>query len=604
MDGDGTGPRHAIRYEADESPPKPLALGLGLQLAVLTIAGVVLTPVIVIRAAGGDESYLSWAVFAAVAVSGLTTVLQAVRIGRVGAGYVLMMGTSGAFIAVCVTAIVEGGPAMLATLVVISSLFQFALSARLSLLRRILTPAVAGTVIMLIAVTVMPIVFGMLTEVPAGTPAAAAPVCALATALVIVCIALKATGVLRLWAPVVGVVVGSLVAGYYGLYDTARIAEAAWIGLPEVGWPGFDLDFGPVFWGLLPAFVFVTLVGAIETLGDSVAIQRVSWRRPRAVDFRAVQGAVAADGVGNLLSGLMGTVPNTTYSTSISVTELTGVAARSVGVAVGVVFVAAAFLPKVLAAVLAIPGPVVAAYATVLLSVLFVLGMTVVIQDGIDYRKGLVAGVSFWIGVGFQHGLIFPDFVAGVAGGLFQNGMTAGGLAAILMTVFLELSAPRRHRFEADLDVSVLPRMREFLGAFAARSGWGEEMAGRLDAAGEETLLTLLAAEDRGDGVPEPGDPAPGDGAGKEPAGRRLLLVAHKEGEGAVLEFVSAAGSENLQDRIALLGERSAGAPVEREVSLRLLRHVASSVHHQQYHDTDIVAVRVDAPGAVRGARA
>ena len=599
MDGDGSRPRHGIRYEADESPPKPLAFGLGLQLAVLTIAGVVLTPVIVIRAAGGDEEFLSWAVFAAVAVSGVTTVLQAVRVGRVGAGYVLMMGTSGAFIAVCVTAIVQGGPAMLATLVVISSLFQFALSARLSLLRRILTPTVAGTVIMLIAVTVMPIVFGMLTEVPAGAPAVAAPVCAVATALVIVGIALRATGVLRLWAPVVGVAVGSLVGAYYGIYDTARIAEAAWIGLPEVGWPGFDLDFGPVFWGLLPAFVFVTLVGAIETLGDSVAIQRVSWRRPRAVDFRAVQGAVAADGVGNLLSGLMGTVPNTTYSTSISVTELTGVAARSVGVAVGVVFVAAAFLPKVLAAVLAIPGPVVAAYATVLLSMLFVLGMTVVIQDGIDYRKGLVAGVSFWIGVGFQHGLIFPDLVAGVAGGFLQNGMTAGGLAAILMTGFLELAAPRRSRLETDLDVSVLPRMREFLGAFAARSGWNEEMAGRLDAAGEETLLTLLRDEEK-DEDGEGGEMEAGEGGGPR---RRLLLVAHKEGDGAVLEFVAAAGNENLQDRIALLGERSAGAPVEREVSLRLLRHVASSVHHQQYHDTDIVTVRVDAPGAVRGAR-
>ena len=581
-----------IRYQADETPPKALAFGLGLQLAVLTIAGVVLTPVIVIRAAGGDETYLSWAVFAAVAVSGLTTVLQAVRVGRVGAGYVLMMGTSGAFIAVCVTAIVEGGPAMLATLVVISSLFQFALSARLSLLRRILTPTVAGTVIMLIAVTVMPIVFGMLTEVPAGTPAAAAPVCAIATALVIIGIALKATGVLRLWAPVVGVVVGSLLAGYFGIYDTARIAEAAWIGLPEVGWPGFDLDFGPVFWGLLPAFVFVTLVGAIETLGDSVAIQRVSWRRPRAVDFRAVQGAVAADGVGNLLSGLAGTVPNTTYSTSISVTDLTGVAARGVGVAVGAVFIVVAFLPKALAAILAIPGPVAAAYVTVLLAMLFVLGMTVVVQDGIDYRKGLVAGFSFWIGVGFQHGLIFPDFFAGVAGGLLQNGMTAGGLAAILMTGFLELAAPRRSRLETDLDVSVLPAMREFLGAFAARSGWDEEMAGRLEAASEETLLTLLREGEEGSGEA---------GGGVR---RRLLLVAHKEGGGAVLEFVAAGGSENLQDRIALLGERSAGAPVEREVSLRLLRHLASSVRHQQYHDTDIVTVRVDAPGAVRGARA
>ena len=72
------------------------------------------------------------------------------------------MGTSGAFIAICVGAIAQGGPAMLATLVVISSLFQFLLAWRLSLLRRILTPTVAGTVIMLIPVTVMPIVFGML----------------------------------------------------------------------------------------------------------------------------------------------------------------------------------------------------------------------------------------------------------------------------------------------------------------------------------------------------------------------------------------------------------------------------------------------------------
>ena len=40
--------------------------------------------------------------------------------------------------------------------------------------------------------------------------------------------------------------------------------------------------------------------------------------------------------------------------------------------------------------------------------------------------------------------------------------------------------------------------------------------------------------------------------------------------------------------------------PVEREVSLRLLRHLASSVHHQQYHDTDILTVRVAAPAAGR----
>ncbi len=579
MTSDDSNRRSGMRYEANEKPPPALAFGLGLQLAILTAGGIVLTPAIVVRAAGGSEDFLAWAVFAAVAISGATTVLQAVRVGRVGAGYVLAMGTSGAFIAICVAAIAKGGPAMLATLVVASALFQFALAARLSLFRRILTPTVAGTVIMLIPVTVMPIIFGMLKAVPEGSPEFAAPVSALLTVVVIAGIALKATGALRLWAPVIGVVVGSVVAGFYGLYEVERVANAGWIGLPEGSWPGLDLGFGPVFWALLPAFVFVTLVGAIETIGDAVAIQRVSWREPRAVDFRAVQGAVAADGMGNLLSGLAATVPNTTYSTSVSVTELTGVAARRVGIALGIVFVAVAFLPKALAVVLAIPGPVAAAYITVLLAMLFVLGMKIVVQDGIDYRKGLIAGISFWAGVGFQHGLIFPEYFSEFAGGLLENGMTAGGLVAIVLTLFVELTEPRRQRIEVAFDVSELPRIREFIAGFAARSGWDGAMTHRLDAAVEETLLTLLHAS-----------------GGEEAEGRRLLLSAHREGGGAVLEFIAAPGEDNLQDRIALLAERAEEAPADREVSLRLLRHLASSVHHQQYHDTDIVTVRVDAP--------
>ena len=80
-----------------------------------------------------------------------------------------------------------------------------------------------------------------------------------------------------------------------------------------------------------------------------------------------MQGAVAVNGAGSLYSGLAGTVPNTTYSTSIAITELIGVAARSVGVWIGIVFAVVAFLPKVAALLLAIQSPVVAAYATVLL---------------------------------------------------------------------------------------------------------------------------------------------------------------------------------------------------------------------------------------------
>ena len=237
----------SLRYQADEKPPATLSFGLGLQLAALSIAIVILIPTVVMRAADTTEAYLSWAVFASVAVVGVSTMLQAIRIGRIGAGFVLVMGPSEAFIAVCVMAIIEGGPAMLATLVVISSLIPFALSRRLSLFQRFLTPAIVGTVIMLIPITILPALLNLLS-VP-GSPPVAAPLSALVTLFIISGIALKATGVLRFWSPVIGVVIGSVIGSFFGLYEVDRIAAASWIGLPTNEWPGFSFDFGPTFLG-------------------------------------------------------------------------------------------------------------------------------------------------------------------------------------------------------------------------------------------------------------------------------------------------------------------------------------------------------------------
>ena len=570
-----------VRYEPHENPPPLIAAGAGLQAAMIIVAPVVLTVVIVARIADQPESYLSWAVFAALLISGITTVLQAVRVGRVGAGHVLIMGTSGAFIAVCVTALVQGGPATMASLIIVSSLFQFALAARLSLLRRIFTPVVSGTVIMLIAVTVMPIVFDTLGDVPDGTSRAAAPAAAVATLVTVSALVLRGPSAWRLWSPLIGIVVGCSVSAAFGIYDVQFVLDAPWFGAPVGSWPGFDVTPGVEFWALLPAFVVVTLVGAIETVGDGVAIQRVSQRRPRATDFRVVQGALNADGVGNLLSGVAGTLPNTTYSSSVSLAEVTGIAARRVGIVIGVVFVAVAFFPKVSALLIAIPGPVAAAYITVLIGLLFLQGMKIVIQDGVDHRKAAVVGLAFWIGAGFQNQWIFPDLLGdGFLAVLLGNGMTAGAIVAILMMVFIEMTGPRRRRLEVPLDVQALPKMEEFLRGFASKRGWEADSTERLVLVGEETLSNLMSeAEDGGE--------SSGDQA------RRLIVIARPDGRGAELEFVSASGGENLEDRLAYLGE-TPDISDGREMSFRLLRHYASSVRHQKYHGVDIVTVNVE----------
>ena len=569
-----------IRYQADEKPPPALSFGCGLQLVVLGLASIVFIPTIVIRAGGGSDGYLSWAVFCAVAVSGIATALQAVRLGRIGAGYVLTMGPAAAYIGVCISALVEGGPALLATLVVASSLVPIVISMRLALFRRLLTPTIVGTVNMLVPATVLPVVFRRLSDAPPDAATLDAPLTALATILVVIVISLKGGAILRLWAPLIGVAAGTVVAGSLGLYDPVRVGRSSWIGLPEGGWPDIGLDVGPAFVELLPAFVFVALIGAIQTITGAVAIQRVSWRRARAVDYRAVEGAVAADGIGKLLSGLTGIMPTQTIGVSVPTVELTGVAARRVGLAAGGVLIALAFLPKVLAMILAIPNPVIVAYLTVVLAMTFVRGMTEVVQGGIDHRKAMIAGVAFWVGVGCQNGLIFPELLAEVAGGLLQNGITSGGLVAIFMTLFLEATAPRRNRIEVELDPSAWPEIRKFLGTFASSNGWGAKMVHRLDAASEETLLTLIGQDE----------------SRERRARRRLLLRAQRENGGAVLEFVAAVGEENVQDRIGLLAERPDDSLVEQEVSLRLLRHLASSVRHQQFHDSDIVTIRVEPP--------
>ena len=75
-----------IRYEPDEQPPPAVAVGLGAQYALLAVSGIVITPAVVVRAGDGSDAFLAWATFAALAISGVTTILQAVRLWRIGAG--------------------------------------------------------------------------------------------------------------------------------------------------------------------------------------------------------------------------------------------------------------------------------------------------------------------------------------------------------------------------------------------------------------------------------------------------------------------------------------------------------------------------------------
>ena len=567
-----------IRYEPDDACPPMVAVGVGAQGVLLVLAPIVLLVAVSALATGQDEQYLTWAVFAALMVSGLVTILQAARLGRLGLGHVLVTGVTPNFIAISVIALAEGGPAALASLIVLSSLFFLAVGAWLPLLRQIITPAVSGTVLMLIAVLLLHISFDRLQEVPPNAAPFAGPVVAGVTLAVMVGLALLGPQLWRIWSPLIGIGAGCLTAAAFGLYELELLGRAAWIGIPDVGFPGLDLTPTPSVLALLPMFLVVTLVQAIKAIGDGVVVQQVGRRRLRATDFRLIQGTLYAGGLGMLLSGLAGTPPTTAYSSSsVSLISLTGVAARRVGYAMGAILIVLAVFPKLAGLLLTIPKPVMGAFLLLATGMLFVEGLRTVTRGGLDGQTSLIVGLGFAIGVGFDQNDVFSGIVDPPWSLLLGNGITAGAATAIGLTVLLNLAKPKRQRLEARLDTSDLPRIDAFLHAVATSMNWNDASTERLRSAGEETISSLLQSS-----RDETATPA-----------SRLVLSASPEGRSVELEFVATTDEENLADRLAYLAEQNE-IPNAEELSFRLLRHYASSVRHQKYHGLDIVTVRVD----------
>ena len=575
------------RFEAQENPTFSASLGYAAQFSLIASATLMVTPVVVATKSGEGEGYLVWMVFASLLVCGVSTILQVRRLGPVGAGAVLPMFTAAFSIPFCITAVVDGGPATLTTLVLVSAAIQLLISRWLFILRRIVTPIVGGTVMMILSITLASVVFGLLNDVPEEQVGPAA-LTALVTLVIVAALALRGSEIIRLWAPLIGIVGGCIAAVAFGTYEVDRITSAAWVGLPSE-WPGLGVDFGIHFWTLLPSFLILGVIISIQANGAAISTQRVSWRDNRAVDFRQVQGALAGAGATNILAAIAGAVPNIINPGTSAFTQTTGVASRRVGYLIGAMLIVLAFVPKASGLLSSIPGPVMTGYLILVIGTLFVDGARTVIQTEENSQKMVIAGVCFWIGAAFQFGLFQSPDIGAVGNALLKSGVTTGGFAAIVMILYLEFTNPRRMRFQSRLDVESLPELNEFIGKFADSRGWNSQMKDRLSAVAEETLLTLapldleldLDAEDDEDDGEE----------------RQLVVVASSEGLVADLEFIGGGGEGNIEDRVRQLQQYDEETPPEEELSLRLLRNYASSVQHQQFHGTDLITVRVDPPG-------
>ena len=570
--------RLEVHYEPDEKCPPLPAITSALQIFIPNTISLVMLAALVVRASGESEAYLSWVTFTILLVTGAGMILQTLKLRYLGSGRLIVSNFNVPFLAICALALQAGGPGLLASLLVASTLVQSVLTLRLASLRRIFTQTVSGVVVMLVAVSAVPFIINSSVDSPEGEAVLLFMAPGTVALVVGVFISLRETPAWRMWMLPVMVAVGLVVALPLGFYDAAKVTDTPWVSLPNFTWPGFDLSFGAEFWALLPVFVVVNLTAFMKAVGDLSVIYRASYRTVSAIDFRSVQGGLNVYGIGTLLSGLLGTLPVAApWAATAVYISFTGVAAKSVGVYLGLLTILVASFSKLLAILVAIPSPVVSAVYVIIFGMLFIEGAKTAFADEIDQKKATITGVAMVLGLSAG---AFSGFFEGVASHLVSNTIVVGGMAAIVMTVFTEASGFRAKRLRADLSESSLPDFDSFLREFADSHSWTEEGKNRLCLAGEEIILSLLNEEDEGPAEQK----------------RRLIATIRPDSGSAELEIVVASDDAiqgNIENRMAYLGPDQA-LDDEQQLSVRILRHYASSVHHRKYYGIDVISCRVD----------
>ncbi|KUI07779.1 nitrate reductase [Mycobacterium lehmannii] len=268
-----------------------------------------------------------------------------------------------------------------------------------------LPPVVTGAIVALIGFNLAPSAKANFEQ---------GPVVGLVTLVLLVATLAFFRGIIGRLAIFLAVLVGYLLALVLGEIDTAPIAAAPWLGLPEFQAPTFTVAVLPMF---LPAVIALVAenIGHVKSVGQMTG-----------TDVDPVTGrALAADGVATTLAGFGGGSATTTYAENIGVMAATRVYSTAAYWVAGAVAILLSLCPKVGAAISAIPAGVLGGATVVLYGLVGVLGVRIWLTNRVDFSRPvnqMTAAIPLIIGI--------ADFTWH-AGTLTFTGIALGSIAAL-----------------------------------------------------------------------------------------------------------------------------------------------------------------------------
>ncbi|MDT9591508.1 nucleobase:cation symporter-2 family protein [Nocardioides zeae] len=434
------------RYDIDEMPPLGQATLLGVQHVLVMMASNVTIPIVLATAIGATTGETAFLVQVALLVAGLTTLLQTVGVGPVGARLPVVQGTSFGFLVVSIPLAQEYGLGAVFGGALFAALVQTTLGFSLKWLKHLFPPLVSGIVVLVIGIGLLPTGMALYAGGNGAPDFGSWTNLGLATLVLVVMLVLYrfGRGVLSASAVLISLVLGYLVAIPLDKVRLQEVADADWFSVPT------PLEFGLDF----PAAAFVAMgamaiATSVETIGDLSALTKSGAGRE--VTDKELQGGVVADGVATGIAALFSALPNTSFGQNVGLVAFTGVMSRHV-VSIGAGFlIVLGLFPKLATIIAVMPSAVIGGAAVAMFGMLLGAGIKLLAETALDRHDMLVIAVSIGVGQGIA---AVPDSVRKMPESL-EVLLTSGIVPAALIAVLLNLARPADPEVEGELDVDV-----------------------------------------------------------------------------------------------------------------------------------------------------
>ena len=280
-------------YGVDENPPTWTTVLLSLQ-HVFAISTVLSFPVAIVREAGGTPEQTERLIDVSLIAMGIATILQSLRYGPIGSGFLCPQRLGLAYLSVSFLASKTGGLSLVAGMTIVSGLVGVLLSRVVRHLRPLFPTEVTGTIIVMVALGLVPRSVSLFLGIERSeldiNPVSVS--IAFTTFFVMAGVTVWGSSKLRLYGVLVGVGVGYVCTYASGLVTDDhlhRLEQAPLLSLPSLPREGWSFSGA-----LLVPFLVSALASSLKTVGDLTTCQKVNdaeWRRP---DMKSISGGILA----------------------------------------------------------------------------------------------------------------------------------------------------------------------------------------------------------------------------------------------------------------------------------------------------------------------